>query len=44
MERDSLRQGIGAYQQATLSGATVTFLTRPQDQPFVYLFGQSQAY
>lgn len=34
----------GAYQRATLSGSTVTFVTRPQDAPMVYLFGQGQAY
>lgn len=34
----------GAYQRATLSGSTVTFVTRPQDAPMVYLFGQGQAF
>lgn len=33
-----------AYQRATLSGNVVVFVTRPQDKPFVYLFGQGQAY
>jgi hypothetical protein len=34
----------GAYQRATLSGATVTFVTRPQDAPMVYLIGQGKAF
>lgn len=34
----------GSYQRATLSGNLVTFLTRPQDIPCVYLLGQGQAY
>ena len=34
----------GAYQRATLSGNTVTFLTRPQDVPCVYLLGIGKAY
>lgn len=33
-----------AYQRATLSGAVVTFVTRPQDVPAVYLLGQGRAY
>lgn len=33
-----------AYQRAMLAGSTVTFVTRPQDQPFVYLFGQGKAF
>ncbi len=32
------------YQRATLNGATVTFLTRPQDIPMVYLIGFGTAY
>lgn len=34
----------GAYQRATQSGNTVTFLTRPQDVPCVYLLGVGKAY
>ncbi len=34
----------GAYQRATVNGNTVTFLTRPQDNPCVYLMGQGVAY
>lgn len=34
----------GAYQRATLSGNTVTFLTRPQDIPCTYLLGIGKAY
>jgi hypothetical protein len=33
-----------AYQRATLSGSVVTFVTRPQDRPCCYLFGQGRAY
>lgn len=33
-----------AYQRATLSGSTATFVTRPQDLPCAYLFAQGQAY
>lgn len=32
------------YQRATLSGSTVVFVTRPQDLPMIYLFGQGKAY
>ena len=34
----------GAYQRATLSGSAVTFVTRPQDAPMVYLIGVGKAY
>lgn len=34
----------GAYQRFTLNGANVVSVTRPQDQPFVYLLGQGQAF
>lgn len=34
----------GAYQRATLVGSTVTFVTRPQDAPMVYLCGQGRAF
>lgn len=34
----------GAYQRFTLAGQQVVSLTRPQDQPMVYLLGQGQAY
>lgn len=37
-------QSPGSYQRATLSGSTVTFVTRPQDAPMGYLFVQGQAY
>jgi hypothetical protein len=37
-------QSPGAYQRATLTGSTVTFVTRPQDAPMVYLIGQGKAY
>jgi hypothetical protein len=33
-----------AYQRATLVGACVTFVTRPQDAPMGYLLAQGQAY
>ena len=33
-----------AYQRATLNGTLVTFVTRPQDAPFVYLIGWGRAY
>ncbi len=33
-----------SYQRATLTASTVTFLTRPQDQPMVYLIGFGTAY
>lgn len=33
-----------AYQRATLNGSAVTFVTRPQDAPMIYLFGQGQAF
>ena len=33
-----------SYQRATVSGNVVTFLTRPQDQPMVYLMGVGTAY
>lgn len=39
--------GTGAaqsYQRATLVGSVVTFVTRPQDLPCVYLFGTGQAF
>lgn len=34
----------GAYQRATVSGQTVTFVTRPQDAPMGYLLVQGRAY
>lgn len=34
----------GAYQRATRDGNSVTFLTRPQDVPCVYLLGVGTAY
>lgn len=34
----------GAYQRGLVSGNTVTFLTRPEDIPCVYLLGQGQAF
>lgn len=37
-------QSPGAYQRATLNGSAVTFVTRPQDAPMVYLCGQGQAF
>jgi hypothetical protein len=33
-----------AYQRASLSGAVVTFVTRPQDAPMVYLVGIGKPY
>lgn len=33
-----------SYQRATLSGNVVTFVTRPQDAPMIYLIGQGKAY
>lgn len=32
------------YQRFTLTGNVVVSLTRPEDPPFVYLFGQGQVY
>jgi hypothetical protein len=40
----SVAEAPGAYQRATLNGSAVTFVTRPQDLPFVYLIGVGQAY
>lgn len=37
-------QSPGSYQRATLSGSTVTFVTRPQDAPQVYLCGLGRAF
>lgn len=34
----------GAYQRFTLNGSNIVSVTRPQDVPFIYLFGQGQAY
>ncbi len=34
----------GAYQRATVNGACVTFVTRPQDAPMGYLLAQGQVY
>lgn len=39
-----ISEAPGSYQRATLSGSTVTFVTRPQDAPMVYLFGQGRAF
>ncbi len=36
--------GPQQYQRATLTGSTVTFVTRPQDVPMIYLFGQGSVY
>jgi hypothetical protein len=33
-----------SYQRATLSGNMVVFVTRPQDEPMMYAFGQGRAY
>lgn len=37
-------QEPGVYQRFTVVAGTATFVTRPQDQPMVYLIGQGQAY
>lgn len=34
----------GAYQRASVSGNVVTFLTRPEDLPCVYLLGVGKAF
>jgi hypothetical protein len=34
----------GVYQRATVSGGQAVFVTRPQDAPMIYLFGQGKAY
>jgi hypothetical protein len=34
----------GAYQRFTLSGSTLVSVTRPQDAPMIYLFGQGRAF
>lgn len=39
-----ISEAPGAYQRAMLSGSTITFVTRPQDAPMIYLFGQGRAF
>ncbi len=34
----------GVYQRATVTGGQAVFVTRPQDAPMIYLFGQGKAY